>query len=388
MAVSRLVVPAQAPRHKREHMARKMRNSDRVQDQKSLLVRHEPQTRTALRVAPADPTVPRLATQRRSPGQRTAHDPASAVPHKMPDALPHRRRKAEVVEPLQNRVQKLPIRALRNRHRYRLQRRERPRIRLRYRPVNVQPHSLRRAAPTTPSTRKTPRRKPDQIGLRKLPKQRARRNALQPTGAVSPVPELAKRDRKPRTTPLRVRRQQRPNLRQLRRPDAPALNNPIHDGKRNTSRNLSPDPEYRPPDTPAKCPQSGDVKPRNQPRSKYTQTTQRVEIGRLRTRVGTMIPHYATCRRFARRRDRERMSVPGTVRSPAHPFNRRQPESATGNGRLGETYWHGCAREPLLALGAPRKMNASSRRRPAFAGSRSFSAIGRKASHAGRHVPL
>ena len=82
MAVSRLVVPAQAPLHKREHMARKMRNPYRVQDQKALLVRHKPQTRTALRVAPADPTVPRCATPRRSPAQRTAHDPTSAVPHK------------------------------------------------------------------------------------------------------------------------------------------------------------------------------------------------------------------------------------------------------------------------------------------------------------------
>ena len=208
MAVSRLVVPAQAPLHKREHMARKMRNPYRVQDQKALLVRHKPQTRTALRVAPADPTVPRCATPRRSPAQRTAHDPTSAVPHKVTDALPHRRRQPEIVEPLQNRMQKLPIRALRNRHRYRLQHRKRPRKRLRYRPLNRQRHSIRRATPTTPSTRATPRRKPDQTRLRKLPKQRTRCNVLQPTAAVAPVPALAKRNRKPRTTPIRVRRQQ------------------------------------------------------------------------------------------------------------------------------------------------------------------------------------
>ena len=192
--------------------------------------------------------------------------------------LPHRRRQPEIVEPLQNRMQKLPIRALRNRHRYRLQRRKRPRNRIRYRPLNRQRHSIRRATPTTPATRATPRRKPDQTRLRKLPKQRTRRNVLQPTAAVAPVPALAKRNRKPRTTPIRVRRQQPPDIRQLRRPDPPTLNNPIHDRKRNTIRFLSPDPEFRPPDTPAKRPQSDAVKPRNQPRSKYTHTTQRGQI--------------------------------------------------------------------------------------------------------------
>ena len=179
-------------------------------------------------------------------------------------------------------MQKLPIRALRNRHRYRLQRRKRPRNRIRYRPLNRQRHSIRRATPTTPATRATPRRKPDQTRLRKLPKQRMRRNILQPTAAVAPVPALAKRNRKPRTTPIRVRRQQPPDLRQLRRPDPPTLNNPIHDRKRNTIRLLSPDPESRPPDTPAKRPQSDAVKPRNQPRSKYTHTAQRGANSRLR----------------------------------------------------------------------------------------------------------
>ena len=97
MAVSRLVVPAQAPRHKREHKARKMRNSDRVQAQKSLLVRHEPQTRTALRVAPADPTVPRRATA--TPQPRSANSPRSGLGGPAQDARcsPPRCRKAWIV---------------------------------------------------------------------------------------------------------------------------------------------------------------------------------------------------------------------------------------------------------------------------------------------------
>ena len=109
---------------------------------------------------------------------RTRKD--SAVPHNMPDALPHRRRKPTIVEPLQNRLQKQPIRSLRNRHRYRLQRRKRPRNR----PLNLQAHTLRRAAPTTPPTRATQRRKLNQTGPRELPKQRTRRNLLQPTAAT------------------------------------------------------------------------------------------------------------------------------------------------------------------------------------------------------------
>ena len=51
----------------------------------------------------------------------------------------------------------------------------------------------------------------------------------------------------------------------------PALNNPIHDGKPNTARHASSDPESRPRVAAAKCPQSGAVKPRNQPRAKYSQ---------------------------------------------------------------------------------------------------------------------
>ncbi len=199
----------------------------------------------ACRIIPSDPALPRRAAPRRSPRQRAAHDPAPTVPRKVPDALLHRRRQPEIVEPLQNRVQKLTLRALRNRYRNRKQRRQRTRKRLRDRPIHLQPHPRRSAAPTAPPARTLHSRKPDQTFSRKLAKQRTRGNILHSAAAVPPAPALAKRNRKPRAAPVRVRRQQRTDLRQLRRADPTTLYNPVHDGQRNTTVYVSPAPGHR-----------------------------------------------------------------------------------------------------------------------------------------------
>ena len=116
--------------------------------------------------------------------------------------------------------------------------------RLRYRPVNLQPDTRRRALPTASAARVLQRREPDQTFSRKLAKQRTRGNILHSATAVPPPPALAQRNRKPRAAPLRVRRQQRTDLRQLRRADTTALYYPVHAGQRNTTVSLSPAPGH------------------------------------------------------------------------------------------------------------------------------------------------
>ncbi len=59
--IPRLVVPTQPTAPPQNHMARKMRHPNRVQDQKMLLVRKKPRTRATLPLTPTDPTVPRHA---------------------------------------------------------------------------------------------------------------------------------------------------------------------------------------------------------------------------------------------------------------------------------------------------------------------------------------
>ena len=242
MPVPRLVVPAQPTAQPRKHMARKMRHTNRVQDQKALLVGNKPQTRTTLPVTPTDPTVPRRTAPRRSPRQRATHDPTATVSHKMPEALANRRRQAEIMKPLQNRMQQKPIRSIRDRNRNRLQRRQRTRKRRRDRPLNLQPNPSQRAPTAAATTRATQRRKTDQSFSRKLAKQRTSRNVLQSTRTVPPVPALAKRNRYLRAAPIRVRRQKPPDLRQLRTADSTSLNNPIHARQRKPAGNVSSAP--------------------------------------------------------------------------------------------------------------------------------------------------
>ena len=211
MPVPRLVVPAQPTAQPRKHMARKVRHPNRVQDYKTLLVRNKPQTRAALTVPPTDPTVPGRTAPRRSPRQRAAHDSTLPVAHKMPEALANRRRQAETMKPLQNRMQQNTLRAFRQLNRNRLQRRQRTRKRCRYRPVNLQPKPSRRAPTAAATTRPTQRRKLDQPCPRKSAKQSTRRNVLQPTRTAPPIPALAERKRYLRAAPLEVRRQQPPD---------------------------------------------------------------------------------------------------------------------------------------------------------------------------------
>ena len=117
--------------------------------------------------------------------------------------------------------------------------------RLRYRPVNLQPDTRRRAVPTASAARVLQRREPDQTFSRKLAKQRTRGNILHTATAVPPPPALAQRNRKPRAAPLRVRRQQRTDLRQLRRADTTALYYPVHAGQRNTTVSVTAHPVVR-----------------------------------------------------------------------------------------------------------------------------------------------
>ncbi len=129
MPVPRLVVPAQPTAQPRKHTARKMRHTNRVQDQKALLVGNKPQTRPGLPVTPTDPAVLRRTAPRRSPRQRAARDPAATVSHKMPEALANRCRQPETMKPLQNRMQQKTVRSFRDPNRNRLQRRQRSRKR-------------------------------------------------------------------------------------------------------------------------------------------------------------------------------------------------------------------------------------------------------------------
>ena len=80
-------------------------------------------------------------------------------------------------------------------------------------------------------------------------------------GAPNPLkrPFLAKRNRK--LPPHRVRRQQHPDLRQLRKPDAPALTNPIPAGKPETTRCVSSDPRTQRPSARNPVPSSPKINP-------------------------------------------------------------------------------------------------------------------------------
>ena len=199
-------------------MARKMRNPYRVQDQKSLLVRHKPQTRTALGVAPADRRSNRPAMRNATPQPPSANNPRSALGGPAQDVRcspqpastgrdsetapePH----AEAAEPSPPQPKPIPAAV--------------PKAAPNAAPIPTSQPPAPLAPTRCADDSLDPRDAAQGVRSDRPPKASEAANApqvLQPTGAVSPVPALAKRYRKPRTTPLRVRRQQRPNLRQLR----------------------------------------------------------------------------------------------------------------------------------------------------------------------------
>ena len=73
----------------------------------------------------------------------------------------------------------------------------------------------------------------------------------------TPVPRKVK----PKLLPHRARRQQHPNLRQLRKPDTPALTNPIPAGKPETTRCVGSDPRTQRPSARNPVPSSPKINP-------------------------------------------------------------------------------------------------------------------------------